>query len=90
MGRTDIITINPGASLRDIAGSTIERHRERAPMVVYVDSPTATSLYREEVIDTMLMRIPGRSAARGEVTHKTISQMNRKERRAFQSNSKRK
>lgn len=36
-------------------------------------------------IDTLLLRIPGRSAAAGEVTHKLFKDMNRKERRAFLS-----
>lgn len=42
-----------------------------------------------DISDTMLMRIPGRSAERGEVTHKTFKQMNRKERRIIASNKSR-
>lgn len=38
--------------------------------------------------DSMLFRIPGRSAERGEVTHKKFADMNRKERRAFLSGRK--
>lgn len=37
----------------------------------------------------LLLPIPGRSAARGEVTHKLAKDMNRKERRAFNSNKSR-
>lgn len=38
--------------------------------------------------DDMLIRIPGRSAARGEITHKRFKDMNRKERRAMMSGKK--
>lgn len=38
--------------------------------------------------DEMLMRIPGRNADRGEVTHKRFKDMNRKERRALLSGKK--
>ncbi len=40
---------------------------------------------RAEDEDSMLLRIPGRLASLGEITHKPVSQMNRKERAAFQS-----
>lgn len=40
-------------------------------------------------LDSLLLPIPGRSASRGEVTHKKFADMNRKERRAFHSNKKR-
>jgi len=36
-------------------------------------------------LDKIMYRIPGRSAARGEVTHKMFKDMNRKERRAITS-----
>lgn len=36
--------------------------------------------------DTIRLAIPGRSAARGEITHKIFADMNRKERRALLSN----
>jgi hypothetical protein len=39
--------------------------------------------------DTIMYRIPGRSAARGEVTHKMFKDMNRKERRAIISGKQR-
>lgn len=47
------------------------------------------TLAREMASDTLMLRIPGRSAARGEVTHKKFADMNRKERRAFLSGQKR-
>ena len=36
-------------------------------------------------LDSLMLRIPGRDATKGEVTHKLAKDMNRKERRAFQS-----
>lgn len=39
--------------------------------------------------DSLMLRIPGRSAERGEITHKRFADMNRKERRAVLSGSKR-
>lgn len=40
-------------------------------------------------LSDMLLPIPGRSAARGEVAHKKFADMNRKERRAFNSSKSR-
>lgn len=47
------------------------------------------ALQARDKSDTLLLRIPGRSAERGEVTHKAFKDMNRAERRAFLSNKSR-
>lgn len=56
--------------------------------IFQVVNVTDYELPREQS-DTLLLRIPGRSAARGEITHKKFADMNRKERRAFLSGQKR-
>ena len=68
----------------------IKRTIDKAAMgLAMLYSPTQTPDFQSDISDTLMIRIPGRSAARGEVTHKTFKQMNRAERRAVASNSKR-
>ncbi len=61
-------------------------------MVPLPETPPVKYVYVErgprqsDISDTLLLPIPGRSAARGEVTHKTFKDMNRAERRAVLSN----
>lgn len=47
------------------------------------------ALLEADRLDSMMLRIPGRRAEIGEVTHKLPKDMNRKERRAFQSSRRR-
>jgi len=48
-----------------------------------VSSPT--SVHPVEYEEPILYPIPGKSAKRNEVTHKTLDKMNRQERRAFEA-----
>lgn len=82
--RSCVITIDPAEALRHMPVSTLYRSNELAcglPSIIHSDAPRMVN-------QETLFRIPGRIFELGEITHKKVADMNRKERRAFQSKKK--